>query len=130
MRKPRLDKKLNYFTIMKSEENKKLSSSKSILGFDTLSVTLKELNAINNFNLATEIERIMENNKIEKPELHNKQNDQFTDSFIIDLTSDQIETIADHFFDLEVQHIGKEGETTPLCAYYATLADDWNNLNN
>jgi len=115
---------------MKSEDYKRKTNSKSVISFNTLTVTLKELNAIGNINLATEIERILKNNKIENPELHNKQTDQFTDWFIIDLTSDQIETISDRFFNLEVQYISKEGETASLCAYYGSLADEWNNLNN
>ena len=67
--------------------------------------------------------------KIEKPQLHNAPSEQSYDHFIVDLTSEQIELIADHFLNLEAQHVGKNGETTTLCSYYASLADKWSNLN-
>jgi len=114
---------------MDSEDYKNIKDFKNVLDYGTLEITLKELNAINQNDLAFEIARIIKNNKIQKPQFHNKPNEQSSDYFIIDLTSDKIELVADHFLNLEVQHVGENGETTPLCAYYASLGDKWNSLN-
>ena len=114
---------------MNSEEYKKITNSNYVLAYGILDTTLKELNNANEKDLATEIERILKYNKIEKPVLHSKPHEKFTDYYKIDLTSDQVEIIADYFYNLEVNFVGKDGETTALCSYYASLADQWNMIN-
>jgi uncharacterized protein YpuA (DUF1002 family) len=113
---------------MNSEEFKKMTTSKYVLDYSSLHITLKEVAAIKDIKLTSEIERILKENKIEKPELHSKPYDETTDYFKIDLTSDQIEKIIDHFFNLETQFVGENGETTQTCAFYASLVDIWNRL--
>ena len=114
---------------MNSIEYKNIISEKDVLNYSTLNTTLKELYATKKLKLVSEIEKILKSNKIVKPELHSDPNNQTTDYFKIDLTLEEIAEIANMFFELEVQYAGENGETTPACAFYASLADKWAALN-
>jgi len=113
---------------MKAEEYKRLISESNIFDKTTLNVTLKEVFSRQEFELVNEIQRILENNQIVKPELHAKSYDETTNYYKVDLTSDQIEKIIDIFFELEACYAGENGETTPTAAFYARLVDRWNQL--
>ena len=113
---------------MEAEEYKELIRSKGVLGYTTLNITLKELIAKKDIRLTTEITRILHINKIEKPALHINPNDNTTNYYKIDLSKEDIDAIADIFFDLEASFVGKDGSTTPTAAFYADLADRWFNL--
>ena len=113
---------------MKSEDYKRLISERNVLDKTTLNVTLKEVFSRQEFELVNEIQRILENNQIVKPELHMKPGDQMTNYYKVDLTPEQIEKIIDIFFKLESSYVGENGETTPTAAFYAGLVDKWNRL--
>ena len=113
---------------MKAEEYKRLISESNVFDKTTLNVTLKEVFSRQEFDLVNEIQRILENNQIVKPELHAKPYDETTNYYKVDLTSDQIEKIIDIFFELEASYVGENGETTPTAAFYAGLVDKWNQL--
>ncbi|MCU7550130.1 hypothetical protein OCK74_13485 [Chitinophagaceae bacterium LB-8] len=113
---------------MKDEEYKRLINERDVLDRTTLNVTLKEVVSRHELELASEIQRILKNNKIQKPDLHLKPYDTTTNYYKVDLTSDHIEKIIDIFFELESSHIGENGETTPTASFYASLVDKWNEL--
>jgi uncharacterized protein YpuA (DUF1002 family) len=113
---------------MKAEDYKRLISERDVFDKTTLNVTLKEVYSKHEFELVKEIQRILENNQILKPELHTKPYDETTNYYKVDITSDQVEKIIDIFFELEASYIGENGETTPTAAFYAGLADKWNQL--
>jgi hypothetical protein len=115
-------------TIMTDEEYKRLISKSDVLNHTTLNVTLKELVSRQEFELAKEIDRILKNNKIEKPNLHVKPYDTTTNYYKVDLSSDDIEKIIDIFFELETSHLGANGATTPIASFYASLADKWSEV--
>jgi hypothetical protein len=98
------------------------------IGYETLCITLKEVLATNNIILAKEIERILENNQLPKPILHERTNDLSTTFYKIDLTSDQIEEVVDILLALEAQFVNEKGEATPMSSYFASLVDTWNSL--
>jgi len=113
---------------MNAEDYKLLISQKSVLDHTTLNITLKEMASRQEFEVAREIKRVLENNKISKPDLHENPYDTTNTYYNVDLSSDDIEKITDSFFDLEAKNIGKNGETTPITSFYATLVDKWNLL--
>ena len=113
---------------MKAEEYKTLINQKDVLDHTTLNITLKELASRQEIKLTKEINRILKNNQIEKPELHSKPFDFSNTYYKVDLTSDDVEKIINIFFDLEASHVGQDGKTTPIVSFYASLVDKWNQL--
>ena len=113
---------------MKAEEYKRLISETNVFDKTTLNVTLKEVFSRQEFELVNEIQRILENNQIAKPELHSQRDDEMTNYYKVDLTPDQIEKIIDIFFELEASYVDENGETTPTAAFYAGLVNKWNQL--
>jgi hypothetical protein len=113
---------------MNAEEYKSLVNQKDVLDHTTLNITLKELVSRQEFELAENLKRILENNKIDKPDLHSKPYDTSSTYYKVDLSSDDIEKIIDIFFDLEAAHVGEDGETTPTASFYASLVDRWNKI--
>ena len=114
---------------MNDEEYKKVTKQNNILDFITLTITLEELIKKEKFEIAESIKQILTNNKIEKPEHHNFPDDKLTNYYRIDLFSDTIEEITDLFYELEVYFVGENGESTPIALHYASLADQWVNVN-
>ena len=113
---------------MNAEEYKSLINQRDVLDHTTLNITLKEMISRQEFELAGNIQRILENNKITKPKLHSKPYDTSTTYYKVNLSYDIIEKIIDIFFDLEASHVSENGETTPTAAFYASLVDKWNKL--
>jgi hypothetical protein len=113
---------------MNAEEYKSLIKQKNVLDHRTLNITLKELVSRQEFELAENLKRILENRKIDKPDFHSKPYDTSSTYYIVDLSSDDIEKIIDIFFDLEAAHVGENGETTPITSFYASLVDKWNKI--
>ncbi|HYO22511.1 MAG TPA: hypothetical protein VER36_08900 [Flavisolibacter sp.] len=113
---------------MNAEEYKSLINRKDVLDYSTLNITLKELVSTQEFELAGNLKRIIENNKIAKPDLHSKPHNTSTTHYTVGLSSDDIEKIIDLFFDLEASHLDENGETTPTASFYASFVDRWNEL--
>lgn len=113
---------------MNAEEYKSLINQKDVLDHTTLNVTLKELASRQEFDLAADVKRILQNNQIVKPLLHADPYNVSTTYYQVDLSSDNIEKIIDIFFELEAAHVGEDGETTPTASFYASLVDKWNTL--
>jgi hypothetical protein len=113
---------------MNAEEYKRLINENDVLDHTTLNIALKEVTLRQEFELANEIQRILMNNKIEKPHLHNKRFDTTTNFYKIDLSLDDITKFIEIFSELEVMHVSENGETTPTASFYASLVDKWNRL--
>ena len=117
-------------TVMNAEEYKSSINRTHVLDHTTLDITLKELSSRQEFELAENIQRILQKNKLPKPELQSKFYDNSTSYYKVDLSSDSVKKIIDIFFDLEGSHVGKKGETTPTASFYASLVDKSNKLAN
>jgi hypothetical protein len=113
---------------MNAEEYKSLINQPDVLDHTTLNITLKELVSKQEFELAENLKRVLENNQIDKPYLHSKPYDTSSTYYKVDLYSDDIEKIIDIFFDLEAAHVSEDGETTPTASFYASLVDKWNKI--
>ena len=103
-------------------------TTEKLLDFKTLKTTKEELIKSENIKLSSEIERILNENKMFKPDLHNKPNDKETNHYKIDLRLNEIEQIIDMFGDLEAENLGVEYETTNASNLYGTMLDKWNEL--
>tara|TARA_R110002111_G_C5885864_1_gene362798 strand:- start:531 stop:884 length:354 start_codon:yes stop_codon:yes gene_type:complete len=115
---------------MRTEEYNKITKEGNVLDFGTLKETKKQLGINKLKELESEIDRIISENKIQKPELHEKPNSTETDFYLIDLNSDQIEIIVSMFGDLEVGNLGLNYETTYSANFFAKMLDKWNDLPN
>jgi len=113
---------------MRTEEYSKITKEGNVLDFGTLKETKKQLRINELTELESEIDRILAENKIQKPESHNKLNSEETDFYRIDLNSDQIEMIVSMFGDLEVGNLGLNYETTYSANFFAKMLDKWNDL--
>ena len=113
---------------MRTEEYNRITKEGNVLDFETLKETKKQLGINGLTELESEIDRIIAENKIQKPELHNKPNGNETNFFWIDLSSDQIELIVSMLGDLEVENLGLNYETTYSANFFAKILDRWNNL--
>lgn len=109
---------------------KQLIKEPDVLDHTTLNVTLKEVVARQEFALAAELQRILKDNKIEKPVLLTGLYDARPNYYKIDLTDDVIDQIVDILFDLEAEFTNEDGDTTPTSSFYASLVDKWLNLSN
>ena len=113
---------------MRAEEYNRIKKEENVLDFGTLKETKKQLGINKLSELESEIDRIIAENKIQKPKLHSKLNNKETDFYLIDLNSDQIETIVSMFGDLEVGNLGLDYETTHSARFFAKMLDKWNDL--
>jgi hypothetical protein len=109
---------------MTKEAYERLINQENVLDHTTLNVTLKEVASRKKMELAREIERILNNNKIEKPEGQSKPSDYYR----VDLSSEHIDQIIDILFELEESYQGTDGAITPTASFYGSLADKWNQL--
>lgn len=113
---------------MESNNYNKIIDEGNVLDFATLIETKAQLRLKGIVYLESEIDRILSENKVAKPALHQMQEELETDYFLIDLSSDNIDEIIDLFADLEVDNLGIAYETTHSARHYAKMLDKWNNL--
>lgn len=113
---------------MKPEEYKRIIKEDNVLDFGILKVTKEQLDKTGNKRLVSEIERIMTFNKIDKPPSHNDHVMQEKDLYLVDLDTDDIETIVSMFGDLQAGSLGIDYETTRAASFYASVLDKWNDL--
>lgn len=113
---------------MDAEEYNRLIRGTHVLDHTTLNFTLKELVSRDEFELSGALQRVLENNKIEKPVQPAKAYDTSPTYYRVDLSPDQVDKIVDIFFELEEAHTGENGEPTPISNFYASLVDKWNEL--
>ncbi|MHA6247664.1 hypothetical protein ACXYMU_06995 [Pontibacter sp. CAU 1760] len=113
---------------MDSKEYKRLTKQKSVLGLGVLKATLVEVKRHGMAKIAAEIERILTDNVIEKPALHNDSTVTSNSYYWIDLDKESIDEIVELMLDLETTTVGEKGETTSEASFYAPLLDKWYNL--
>jgi hypothetical protein len=108
----------------------RLINEPDVLDHTTLNVTLKEVVARQEFALAADLQRILKDNKIEKPALPLGQHDARPNYYKIDLEEDALDQIINILFDLEAEFTSEEGDTTPTSSFYASLVDKWSRMSN
>ncbi|TCZ72191.1 hypothetical protein [Flaviaesturariibacter aridisoli] len=94
----------------------------NVLNGTTLNVTLKELAFVKETELVSALQRILAENRIEKPEAVSGKPDATPYYYRVDLSTAQLERIIDFFNDLEEQQTG------PMAAFYGRLGDQWSAL--
>lgn len=113
---------------MDAETYKRLIAEPDVLDHTTLNVTLKEVVAKQEFTLAAALQRILNENRIEKPALSASQYDLRPSYYRVDLPDEDVDHIIDILIDLEASFTSEAGEPTPTSAFYASLVDKWYRL--
>ena len=101
---------------------------KNIIDYLTIKSTINELTKTENVALVDKLLDILNNNKIAKPEKHNKKEDIETNHYNIDLSKNQLNDIIDLLMDLEVESLTIDGESTPLTSHFSSLIDKWSTI--
>ena len=101
---------------------------KNIIDYLTIKSTINELAKTENVTLVDKLLDILNNNKIAKPEKHNKKEDIETNHYKIDLSKNQLNDIIDLLMDLEVESLTIDGESTPLTSHFSSLVDKWSSI--
>ena len=101
---------------------------KNIIDYLTIKSTINELAKTENVTLVDKLLDILNNNKIAKPEKHNKKEDIETNHYKIDLSKNQLNDIIDLLMDLEVESLTIDGESTPLTSHFSSLIDKWSTI--
>ena len=101
---------------------------KNIIDYLSIESTINELAKTKNVALVDKLLDILNNNKIAKPEKHNKKEDIETNHYKIDLSKNQLNDIIDLLIDLEVESLTIDGESSPLTSYYTSLIDKWSSI--
>lgn len=99
------------------------------LSYGILKVTIDELLLGEEVRLANEVRNNMQKNVIVKPPLHNSISDLTSNHYFIEMSSEDIESIMDFFFELEAKSINADGEGTPRTKLYSSILDSWSKLN-
>jgi hypothetical protein len=113
---------------MNNKDDKKMLDKRNVLDYTTLNVTIKELTARGQSELAEKINGILQNSSIIKPELHGQRNNMSSTYYQVDLTEEEINLITGMFVELETIYVGGDGQTTPTASFYASLLDRWSPL--
>ncbi|WP_333808924.1 hypothetical protein [Flavobacterium sp.] len=101
---------------------------KNIIDYLTIKSTINELAKTENNTLVDRLLDTLNNNKIPKPEKHNKKEDLETNHYKIDLSKKQLNDIIDLLIDLEVESLTIDGESTPLTSHITSLIDKWSSI--
>lgn len=101
---------------------------KNALDYGTLNSTVHELLLGQEIRLANEVRSNMQRNLIVKPPLHNSVQELTSNHYLIEMNSEDIDSIVDFLFDLEAKSISPEGQATPETALYSSLVDAWSNI--
>ncbi len=100
----------------------------SIINHVSILEAIKELTKIGRNEIVIKLQNILENNEIEKLELHNRKDDKSTSNYKVDLTKEDLNVIRDLFLDLEVGSLTEDGEAGNSTERYATLLNNWSNI--
>jgi len=98
------------------------------INYISISEAITELSKIGQKEIVMKLENILENNEVEKSEMHNKKDDKTTSHYRVNLTEEDLNVIADLFLDLEVGSLAEDGEATWKTERYATLLNNWSNI--
>lgn len=98
------------------------------INYISISEAITELSKIGEKEIVAKLENILENNEVEKSELHNKKDDKTTSHYKINLTEEDLNVITDLFLDLEVGSLTDDGEATQKTERYVMLLNNWSNI--
>jgi len=98
------------------------------INYISISEAITELSKIGEKEIVAKLENILENNEVEKSELHNRKDDKTTSHYRVNLTEEDLNVIIDLFFDLEVGSLTEDGEATQKTERYVTLLNNWLNI--
>lgn len=98
------------------------------LSHGILNNTIHELVMREEVRLGNEVRVSMQKSLIAKPALHNSVLERTSNHYLIEMNSDDIDSIVDFFFDLEAKSIMPNGVTTPMAALYSSLVDSWSKM--
>ncbi|GGF12663.1 hypothetical protein [Hymenobacter cavernae] len=107
---------------MNANQYKQLKEREDVLDFATLNATRRILAQHDQAHLADRITRILSNDKIDKPSLHNASQERFSDFYRVSLAAEDVAAIVSILFDFEAEII----DTNPSAA---DLTDKWSSLN-
>ncbi|UOQ96924.1 hypothetical protein MUN81_16970 [Hymenobacter sp. 5317J-9] len=113
---------------MDAGEYKQFKNKGQVLDFATLNMTRQYLQQFGRHDLSDTINHLLIHNKIEKPALHNNQQEVYTDFYQVDISARDLEIITSMFLDLEAAAVPESGESTTLTAHYGAMLDKWSNL--
>ena len=107
---------------MDANQYKQLKERGDVLDFATLNDTRRILAQRGQAHLADLITRILLNDKIDKPSLHNAPRGRFSDCYRVSLAAEDVAAVVSILFDYEAEVI----DINPSAA---DLTDRWNNIN-
>ncbi|OON67161.1 hypothetical protein [Hymenobacter sp. CRA2] len=107
---------------MDANQYRQLKEHGNVLDYASLDATRKILTQRGHAYLADRITRVLSNDKIEKPSLHNPPQDRFSDFYRVNLAAGDVEAIVSILFDHET-------EVVAINPSVADLTDRWNDLN-
>lgn len=113
---------------MDSNEYKRNKENSAVFDYSTLITTVKCLQENGYLALAERITSILVKGNIEKPLLHTKPEDKYTNYYYVDLSFDDVKSIVWMFSDLEVGTLGNGYQDTQEASFYASMLDRWNKL--
>ena len=99
--------------------------TQNALSYGILNTTIHELLLGEEVRLASEVQINLQKNLIVKPPLHNSVSDLTSNHYHIEMSSDDIDSIINFFFELEANSINADGERTSKTALYSSLVDSW-----
>ena len=105
-----------------------LKNKMNIISYISIVEAISELTKVGQKQIVAKLEKILENNEVEKPELHNRKDDKLTSNYKVSLTKEDLEIITDLFLDLEVESLTEEGEAGHSTERYVTLLNNWLNI--
>ncbi|GGG61635.1 hypothetical protein [Hymenobacter glacieicola] len=106
---------------MDAKQYKQLKECGDVLDFATLNATRRILVQRDQAHLADHITRILSNDKIDKPSLHNAPQERFSDFYRVSLAAEDMAAIVSILFDFEAEVIDIDPSA-------ADLTDKWSNL--
>ncbi|MBX0293065.1 hypothetical protein K3G63_21655 [Hymenobacter sp. HSC-4F20] len=107
---------------MDTNQYKQLKERGDVLDFATLNATRRILTQRGQAYLADRITRILSNDKIDKPSLHNAPQERFSDLYRVSLAAEDVAGVVSILFDYET-------EVVDINPSAADLTDKWSNLN-
>lgn len=95
------------------------------INYISISEAIIELSKVGQKEIVRKLENILENNEVEKKDIHNRKDDKFTNHYRVDLTEDDLNLIIDLFGELEVGSLAEDGKATSKTNKYVTLLNNW-----
>lgn len=95
------------------------------INYANLKATIDELGNSDRPDLVNRLLDILHNNKVEKPEKHNRKDDLYTTNFNVNLTDDELDDLIEILQDSQMKYVGDGEENEAKFYYYSDLLDSW-----